>query len=247
MLGEKAWLPLPGLVRPGELLDLSVELVTPKDPGSYQGYWLLRNAKGVLFGMGPDGKESFWLTVAVKEPIRYTAYNFALEHCEADWESGAGARSCDGKQGDPQGFVIFLKDPALENRNEDEPTLWVHPNEAEAGWITGTYPPLEVEDGDRFRAWVGCMAEAKDCQVKFQLAYQKAGGGATKILETWDELFDGKVTDINLDLSSLEGRNVRFILRITAEDSPPERADGFWFMPRVDRIKVRYNEPEFSQ
>lgn len=246
-LGAKAWLPLPASVQPGEMIDLSVEMVTPKDPGTYRGYWLLRNARGVLFGMGPDGDESFWVTVSVREPARYTAYNFATEHCDADWESGAGARPCDGKPGDGRGFVVFLKDPDLENRKEDEPTLWVHPNEAENGRITGLYPVIEVEDGDRFRAWVGCLADAKGCRAEFQLAYQTAGGGAIRVLGTWDEAFDGKVTDVDLDLSSLAGRKIRFILQVTVQGDNPELADTFWFMPRLDRIKARLSEPEFSQ
>jgi hypothetical protein len=245
-LGAKAWLPLPGAVQPGAMVDLSVEMVTPKDPGTYRGYWLLRNAKGVLFGMGPDGNESFWVTVTIREPVRYTAYNFATEHCDASWESGAGERPCDGEPGGSQGFVVFLKDPALENRNEDEPTLWMHPDD-EAGWITGTYPARVVEDGDRFRAWAGCMADAKGCRAEFQLAYQNASGGPVRILETWEEAYDGKVTDIDLDLSSLAGRNIRFILSVTSLDNNPRLTDALWFMPRIDRIKDRFNEPEFSK
>jgi hypothetical protein len=246
-LGAKAWLPLPASVQPGEMIDLPVEMVTPKDPGTYRGYWLLRNARGVLFGMGPDGDESFWVTVTVREPARYTAYNFATEHCDADWESDDGVRPCDDKPGDTRGFVVFLKDPDLENRKEDEPTLWVHPNEAEDGRITGLYPVFEVEDGDRFRAWVGCLADAKGCRAEFQLAYQTARGGAIRILGTWDEAYDGKVTDIDLDLSSLAGREVRFILQVTVQGDNPELAETFWFMPRLDRIKARLSEPEFSQ
>ncbi len=247
MLGAKTWLPLPASVRPGETIDLSAEMVTPKDPGTYRGYWVLRNARGVLFGMGPDGDESFWVTVSIREPARYTAFNFATELCDADWESGAGARPCDDKPGDSRGFVVLLKDPDLENRKEDEPTLWVHPDEAGVGRITGLYPAIEVEDGDRFRAWVGCLADAKGCRAEFQLAYQTASGGGIRVLGTWEEAFDGKVTDIDLDLSSLAGSNIQFILQVTVQGNNPELAETFWFMPRLDRIKARLNEPEFSQ
>src|SRR5512133_3402984 len=43
---------IPGTVAPGQTIDVSVNLTAPTQPGSYTGYWKLRNGSGVLFGMG---------------------------------------------------------------------------------------------------------------------------------------------------------------------------------------------------
>ena len=50
-MGGSASLALPGLVHPGETIDLSVNLTAPGAEGGYIGYWLLRNNDGVLFGI----------------------------------------------------------------------------------------------------------------------------------------------------------------------------------------------------
>lgn len=47
--------PLAGAVPPGSTVDLSVSLTAPAAPGTYQGYWKLRNNAGVLFGLGGSG------------------------------------------------------------------------------------------------------------------------------------------------------------------------------------------------
>lgn len=64
---------LPESVSPGEEVDLSVDLIAPDDPGSYQGFWRLRNADGALFGVGEDSEDSFWVEVEVLEPGPRTA------------------------------------------------------------------------------------------------------------------------------------------------------------------------------
>jgi hypothetical protein len=46
-------------VNPGETYDLSVNLVAPKDPGTYTAVWNLHNAQGGAFG------ESLWVAIAV--------------------------------------------------------------------------------------------------------------------------------------------------------------------------------------
>lgn len=48
-LGGPATQALTGNVNPGQSLDISVNLKAPATPGSYKGYWKLRNGSGVLF------------------------------------------------------------------------------------------------------------------------------------------------------------------------------------------------------
>jgi hypothetical protein len=56
---------LPGNVNPGDTVDLSVTLVAPSSSGTYQGYWMLRDPSGDLFGIGPDGSQPFWVQISI--------------------------------------------------------------------------------------------------------------------------------------------------------------------------------------
>jgi hypothetical protein len=44
-----------GIVNPGQPVDLTVNLTAPSTPGTYTGYWRLRDPGGVLFGITPAG------------------------------------------------------------------------------------------------------------------------------------------------------------------------------------------------
>lgn len=52
-------------VPPDDIVNLAVDMIAPILPGTYQGFWRLRNADGVLFGIGPDGDQSFWVKIVV--------------------------------------------------------------------------------------------------------------------------------------------------------------------------------------
>lgn len=56
-------------VAPGGSVEISVQLTAPEAPGTYRGYWKLRNASGVVFGLGSDNKPFFVeITVAAATP-----------------------------------------------------------------------------------------------------------------------------------------------------------------------------------
>ena len=54
-------------VAPNQSIDISVDMVAPKEPGSYQSNWKLKNTKGDLFGIGPHGESPFWVRIKVIE------------------------------------------------------------------------------------------------------------------------------------------------------------------------------------
>ncbi|MDX1435668.1 MAG: NBR1-Ig-like domain-containing protein [Anaerolineales bacterium] len=234
-MGGLAAIPLSGSVRPGETVDLSVNLTAPDKAGKFRGYWQLRNARGVLFGTGDDANSRFWADILVEDLPYRAFYNFADAICDARWQGGAGSLPCSGTQDDPAGFVIRLENPALENRRENEPALWVRPNVDGASWIEGIYPVFEVKEGDRFKAWVGCMEGSTDCKVQFELGYFKRNGNY-KVIGTWRESYDGKVTIINQDLSALAGQQLQFVLKMTRLNDQAGAANGFWFVPSIQRI-----------
>lgn len=61
--------PLAGSVAPGQTVDVSVNLKAPASPGSYRGYWKLRNPAGVLIPIlhGHQGT-SFFVDIKVVPP-----------------------------------------------------------------------------------------------------------------------------------------------------------------------------------
>lgn len=50
---------------PGATVDLSAPLVAPLEPGTYRGDWKIRNAKGLLFGIGIEARKAFWVQIVV--------------------------------------------------------------------------------------------------------------------------------------------------------------------------------------
>ena len=67
-LGGQSILNLPSNVAPGALVDISINMTAPSKAGHYRGYWMLRNAGGVLFGIGSAASKPFWVDIKVPEP-----------------------------------------------------------------------------------------------------------------------------------------------------------------------------------
>jgi len=230
-----ATIPFPDTAVPGETIDLSVKLKAPEVSGNYKGYWRLRNANGIVFGYGANGQSSFWVEIRVAYFDVNKGFNFARNYCLARWRSGTILNlGCPTRRDNINGFVQFLDKPVLESHHDDEPTIWAHPDANENGWIIGEFPAIKIKENDRFRAWVGCLDKSEGCIVSFEL-YYKIDGGSTVILGTWDEEYDGEITDINLDLSDLAGKSVTFILGVVARGGDPLNANAFWFNPKIQR------------
>jgi hypothetical protein len=64
-LNAPASVPVNFNVAPGQTLDISVDMVAPLEPGTYQSNWKIRNANGDLFGIGPNGEAPFWARIKV--------------------------------------------------------------------------------------------------------------------------------------------------------------------------------------
>ena len=58
---------LPGYVAPGQSIDISVTFTAPTNPGSYRGYWTLRNTSGTLFGTGDKANTSIYVDIRVRQ------------------------------------------------------------------------------------------------------------------------------------------------------------------------------------
>lgn len=228
--------PLYKSVAPGERIDLSVDLIAPAENGRYRGFWMLSNARGDRFGIGEQANGAFWVDIRVLAANHNFAYDLAVNMCTATWRSSAGSLLCPSNTKSEDGSIDLLTNPVLEGgRHENESTLWTRPETVRNGWISGVYPPYTVKANDHFLAEVGCLNDNKDCALTFSLSYQVAGGTA-KSLGEWFEIYDGNVTLIDVDLSSLTGKTVQFILTVT-NNGKVSAGSGFWLVPSVRQVK----------
>ncbi len=224
---------LPTSVAPGGTIDLSLNMIAPPAAGTYFSYWELRNASGVDFGVGAGGTSNFFVKIKVVSSYA-TAYSFTANAGSAAWTSGAGALPFPGIDGDSRGFVLPLGSHQMEDGTFSPEGLLTFPQYVTDGYIQGIYPAIAVQNGDHFESYVGCQYHGPaNCYVIFRLAYQ-IGGGPVTTLQTAAERLDGLVYRLDVDLSSLAGQNVNFILRVEAFGSPSgDRA--VWSQPRIIR------------
>ncbi|MGB7873705.1 MAG: NBR1-Ig-like domain-containing protein [Anaerolineales bacterium] len=223
----------PGTVYPGETVDLSVTLKAPAKKGDYRNYWKLRNASGLLFGIGAQANTAFWVDIDVLGP-EYVVYDFVSSACNATWESNSGTLLCPSPDGDDDGYVLKLSDPRMEDgTKENRPGLLTAPRHTKNGYIQGKYPAFKVQDGDRFLADINCQYNAKTCDVLFRLEYQ-VGNGSVKTLKEWREIYEGKYYPVDIDLSFLEGKNAKFYLSVSANGSKG-KDEALWLAPRIIR------------
>lgn len=250
--GEES-VPMPNEVLPGEMVNIGVDFTAPTTEGHYQSHYIFNDSEGYWFGLGPGGRGFITLDINVAAPDEDYAYDLALNYCDATWESHYTEEvdgkleekvielDCPAEVPSSHGFVALMSNPKLELRDENELTLWVHPYEQEYAWTQGIYPAYEVQQGDHFRVWVGCLQDMPKCSLVFQVLYKDANGNTHNLgeelggTEAWFEHFDRKVTRIDIDLSSLAGEEIQFILKTLGNTFNHDTAQGFWFVPRVEQ------------
>lgn len=233
-MGAASRIGLSKSVKPGETIDLSILMEAPTTAGSYQGYWMLEDASGNRFGIGDKGNGPFWVKITVTPKV---VYNFVDNYCKADWSSYAkDPLPCPGTENDNiTGFVYRVNTPTRENGTyENEAAIFTSPdNNSENGEIVGVYPPFKVQDGDTFKAVIGCMHGFDKCDLRFELQYQ-IGTGTVKTLASWREIYEGKMNSVTVDLSDLAGKEVTFILKVSNYKTAAENV-GMWIQPRIVR------------
>jgi photosystem II stability/assembly factor-like uncharacterized protein len=224
---------LPWGAAANQTVDISVNMVAPPAPGNYRGFWILANASGQFFGIGPNAMDPVWVEINVAgDPGSNTTYDFMTNVCSAQWKSGAGILPCPGANGDSRGFAFPLSPAALEDGSVGPAGLVTFPQNRYNGYIQGTYPAFTVQPGDRFQSSVGCEQGAS-CYVTFRLDYMTASG---YIATFWQrrEQNDGRYYAADVDLTPLAGRSIRFILTVLATGyATNDRA--VWSGPRIVR------------
>lgn len=237
-LGAPASVKINNTVAPGGTVDVSVQMVAPNAAGSYTSNWMLKNASGGTFGLGSSATAHFWVKIQVNalatlDPAK--PLDFAHNMCAARWNSSTGALPCPGSGNDfTNGSVSFQSAPKLEGGyQEDEPTIVSIPANGSGGYISGRFPAIPVQNGDRFKALIGCLDKSPSCKVLFQLSYV-ADGGSVTALGGWNEVSEGSYTNIDIDLSSLAGKSVEFIFTVQNNGSSADDR-AFWAAPVIER------------
>ena len=222
---------MPRTVRSGETVDVAVRLTAPVAPGNYRGNWMLRNASGGIFGVSTEANRPFWVEINVEDPSRIL-YDFAAHYCDAIWTSGAGVLPCPGEAGDIEGLVASQDAPIMEGGSTmPGPSLAVAPQQVSQGWISGAFPAYLVGEGDQFRTTVACLDNSVKCSIQFRLDYFLPDD-QVRTLATWQEAYEGLSKTITVSLSSLRGKDVIFILHVSAGDQYLWD-NGLWIRPRI--------------
>ncbi|MEX2143709.1 MAG: NBR1-Ig-like domain-containing protein [Anaerolineales bacterium] len=238
-LAAKATYALPKVVKPGENVDISIAMEAPDKNGTFKSSWEIRSDKDVEFGVGGSGGSAgvpifVLIQVGSGTASGTVKYDFAEDACDADWSSDTKNNlPCPGTNSGSDGFMMVLQDPDLETRQEDEPAIWMHPNHDGDGYIRGEYPKYAVKDGDHFLAAVGCLNGNPNCRVTLTLSYIR-NNGSEHVLGTWDEKTDNLIRSVDVNLSSLAGQTVRFVLIVEPGNNSFNQANAFWFVPRIE-------------
>lgn len=212
-----------------------MNFTAPIFEGDYRGNWQIRNERGEIFGTTPTANRPFWVDVRVKAPVvTGTAYDFTANACSAQWTSGAGTLDCPGRNLDRDGYILKQSLARLEDGTSTiAPSLLTVPQNVFNGYIRAVYPSVKIQEGDRFRAIVNCERGATFCGVLFRVDYQLSDG---IIRDFWafGERYEGSYFTVDLDLSPLAGRDVKFVLTVLSLGSASnDRA--LWVDPRIFR------------
>jgi hypothetical protein len=211
---------------------------------------MFKNASGQLFGIGAQANRPWWVDIKVSggptvtpggptvTPGANMAYDFATNACAATWYTGAGqipAAQCPGTDGDAKGFVLKVTNPKLESGATDaRPGIITFPQNVQNGYIQGFYPTFRVQSGDRFRSTINCDYNATSCYVAFRLDYE-LGGTIRTFWGPFLERYEGRFYNVDVDLSSLAGKDVKFILTVLAAGvATGDRA--LWVGPHIYRV-----------
>lgn len=220
---------LPGNVNPGQTVDISVALTAPSANGTYKGVWKLRNAAGVVF------VNQFW--AQIKVAATSSGFDFHTRAASASWVGSAGAITFGGPDTDPNGFAMYRNGQRLEDGSTPAKVLEMHPQWVDNGVMTGIYQPYTITAGEHFLAKIGFLAKADgSCGVGdaiFQLSYSATGSPPWTGLGSWTKTCNGSLQNIDVNLNSLAGQNLRFALAVLANGSSGQDW-AVWVSPRIE-------------
>lgn len=234
--GAPPTIPLEVSVPPGAVIDIALNVRSPMRSGTFQGFWKLQNEMGVPIETlkAPDSELAIKVVVFIPDkPEPGLTFDFTSNFCLAEWRNPDEPLVCPASElKGESGAVMRSFTPVLENLSRDnEPALMLLPSGGPGGYISATYPKYTVQEGDRFKGVVGCLANVPKCKIQFELNYTEDGKTVENI-GTWQEVYDGRFKSIDISLNELQGKTVQFILKVSnAGDALDDQA--FWLWPRI--------------
>ncbi len=221
---------LTGNVNPGQTVDISVNLKAPASTGTTTGYWKLRNAAGVTF-------TQFYVTIKVVGGGGSSGFDLHSQAASAQWIScgdpcgGGTVLSFGGPDTDANGFVMFRNGATLEDGSTPSKVLETHPMWVDDGVISGLYPAYTVQAGEHFKAKIGFLGPCGAGNVVFQVNYKEAG--TIHPLGSWTDSCNGSLSSVDVNLNSIAGHTVQFVLAVLANGSSGQDW-AVWVSPRVE-------------
>jgi hypothetical protein len=129
---------------------------------------------------------------------------------------------------------VFRNNQKLEDGTSPSKVLEIYPHMVNDGQMSGLYPLYTVVNGEHFKAKIGFLAKSDgSCgtgNATLQVNYKE--GGVLKNLGQWTETCDGSLKDVDIDLSSIAGKNVQFALAVLA-NGPADDDSAVWVSPRI--------------
>lgn len=217
-----------GKVLPGDTVDVSVDMTSPDDAGTYQGFWKLRDGRGNVFGLG-DASKAFWVKIVVVNAI---TFDFLAKAKNAEWRNATTALTFGDKKDDTPGVAAYGYDVKMDDGSVIDKVLGTYPEKIDDGIITGLFDTYTVKNGDHFRATLGLKASCTDGRVIFQLYYKQ--GGTTTLLKEWKKSCNGDLLTVEYNVSSLKGQTVQFMLGVFT-DGPFHNDKAIWIDPRIQK------------
>lgn len=164
--------------------------------------------------------------------------DFVARACEAKWSNNAYNFPCPGDLTDTsKGYIEYSDHTIIEGMvSVSAPVLIGLPGQGGGSGIGlfGHYPSVTMQPGDRFISTLACQGDAL-CDVEFALEYfDRNGTYHAENRWRWQHQAGDGPLDIDLDLTSLAGQTVDFML-VVREKGPAQDAWTVWIHPRILR------------
>jgi len=163
-------------------------------------------------------------------------YDFVAQASSATWVSSGGGSEVNltfgGEDDDPNGVAKLKGNFILENGADAGKTLVVHPRHTDDGEVAGTFSEYTVQEGNRFKAKLGFLEDCGSGRVIYQLWVKQ--GDSLSMLQEWEKSCTGQLLNVDVDLSSLKGKKVQFVLVVLADGSPADDL-AIWGSARIVR------------
>lgn len=212
-----------GTVNPGQEVDVSVNLKAPSSNGTYRGYWRIRNGSGVLIPVQGGAQQNKSFFVEIKVGVFSSGFDLYSQAPSAQWIScgspcgGGTTLTFGGPDTDANGFALYRSGATLEDGSSPTKVLETHPMWVNDGVITGLYPSYTVKPDEHFKAKIGFLGPCGSGNVVFQFNYKEAG--SIFPLGSWTDSCDGNLISVDVNLNSIAGKNVQFVLGVLANGS----------------------------